>query len=288
MKLKKNKNYFGVILEGLVIILSGVLAIQKFSDISNIGWTAKSLVLTSAGVLAVLFLKAVRMYFILMYYKMPMIQFWKIYFSTSMVSLIIPFKLGELFRAYKLAKESENVSFGILAVIVDRVFDSIPLCIIMFYCYWNTNIETTIILKLILLFTIIMGSIYWIFPSTYKLINHFLVFKSETLNGLKMLKTLENIKTIYVECEKIIKNKTIVLLFLSFLAWGLEIFIAYTNNFIMGEKKLSNIILEYINTVLFGGYNRAQAQFTQCAIVVLFWGIWYTLIKNYMFRRGEN
>lgn len=275
MNIKKSKISISIFLDCLVILSSAIIMFEKILSAGNITWTWQGLMSTIIGVLGVLLLKASRIYFILMDYKMPFRLFQRFYIYTSCVSLIFPYKVGELFRAYKLITYSKNMSFGFIAVIIDRLFDSIPLCLIMTYCYWDVNIEITILLKLMFVFILMIWGIYLTFPSAYKLVNHFFIFKSDTAKGIKILKLLENVKTLYKESERVIKNKTVILLILSTFSWVLEFMVAYINSYINGETSLSETILNYINAVTLEKYNMAQAQFTICAIVILFIGMMY-------------
>lgn len=58
-------------------------------------------------------------------------QFLKVYAKTALVNLIIPYILGEVYRMYCYSSILEKRHLGILAVLVDRFFDSIPLVILL-------------------------------------------------------------------------------------------------------------------------------------------------------------
>ena len=75
--------------------------------------------------------KMTRLYLVLLEQKISFGRFVVVYLKTTCVNLIVPFKLGEIYRVYALAKETKKFPVGFLSVLVDRFFDTVSLLLIL-------------------------------------------------------------------------------------------------------------------------------------------------------------
>ena len=80
--------------------------------------------------LVIHFIKLMRMYLVLLDQKIEFKKFIFGYLRTTAVNLIIPFKLGEIYRVAVFSKLSGKVRIGLTSVIADRFFDTFALIII--------------------------------------------------------------------------------------------------------------------------------------------------------------
>ena len=83
------------------------------------------------GFILVHFCKMMRLYLVLMEHGISFPRFVVMYLETTLVNLIVPFKIGEIFRVLVISKETKHWQVGILSVITDRFFDTLALCAIL-------------------------------------------------------------------------------------------------------------------------------------------------------------
>ena len=74
--------------------------------------------------------KAMRLYLIVIDEKIPFRRFLFLYSATTLVNLLIPYKLGEFFRIFVFIKATGDKKIGFLSVLLDRFFDTVALVLI--------------------------------------------------------------------------------------------------------------------------------------------------------------
>ena len=72
-------------------------------------------------------LKAIRLYFALYGGGLSFSRYLKIYCKATPVSIIFPFKTGELFRMYCYGMQTGDMLKGVITVVLDRFMDTIAL-----------------------------------------------------------------------------------------------------------------------------------------------------------------
>ena len=86
----------------------------------------------AVGFIAVHFFKMLRLYLVLMEHRISFGRFILLYLRTTFINLIIPFKLGELYRIEEIARVTKIWQVGFLSVLVDRFFDTLALlCVLL-------------------------------------------------------------------------------------------------------------------------------------------------------------
>ena len=76
-------------------------------------------------------IKMMRMYLIVMDRKVSFDRFVPAYLRTTFVNLLIPYKLGELYRVFVFYRISGNLMTGFFSVLIDRFFDTVALVLIL-------------------------------------------------------------------------------------------------------------------------------------------------------------
>ena len=75
-----------------------------------------------AGFILVHLAKMLRLYLVLMEHKIRLGRFILLYLKTTLVNLIIPFKLGELYRIFCISRETKHWQVGVLSILVNRLW----------------------------------------------------------------------------------------------------------------------------------------------------------------------
>lgn len=167
-------------------------------------------------------LKMLRFYLVLLEQKIPVKEFMVLYIKTTFVNLLIPFKFGEVYRAYCVVKKTKLTEIGILSVVLDRFFDTfilllflIPYDILALHgLTWTTGI--------LLLFLLTVMLIYRIFEPTYLYLNQYLIGNSKTKKGIYILTLMETLREWYDYIKKLIHGRQFLIIFCSALGWITE------------------------------------------------------------------
>lgn len=244
----------------LVILLSLYFAWQMLRDTIQeeayaIAFSSTNAYLLVFGILMIFVVnlfKALRMYFIIMELPISSSCFMKTFLKTSLVSIVLPYKSGEFFRVYCYGYVTRKWGQGMVSVLVDRYFDSIPVLICVVLYVGLRRISVSAILGILLAFVLLGTVCYLIFPSTYTYVKKFLFKKIHSAKSVPALKTLDMLNVLYGYCKAQVRQRAPILLLLSafawlaefvalfclssalFVPWGVHDFIAYLNNVFLG------------------------------------------------------
>lgn len=205
----------------LVQFISSVMNSWHLSDLSS-KW--QSLLIMAAAVVLTQLLKAMRYYVIVFGLEISDYRILQLYFRTTIVSQLIPFKLGELYRMHAYGHELNSYSKGIILVILDRFFDSLGIITVGFIILLcnNTQLPPPIIIALTaFIFSICCA--YLVEPSFYKFWNNYFIVNRTSSNTLYALRFLESINSLFASVRKIISGKFLILYITSLVSWIIEI-----------------------------------------------------------------
>ena len=278
----KNKNllYFAI---NIVFITCAVLFIN-FNNFSNINFSFPSIIVILLLFLLAHFFRFIRMYFILLEDLINPNRFLQIYLKTTFVSTLIPFKIGEIFKMYCYGVETDSYAKGIVAVIIEKFFDAIVLCIFMIPHAIQSTIPN-VLLIIMASFIVIAMTIFLSFERTYCYLNQFLIRRGGGQKSLFVLKILEVSKKTYDNTKRTLRGRSAIILLLSVLAWSAETALLILMN--AGADFDLNMIYVYINDAFFGINNTFFTYYTNlCAIIfpsiiaIIYGKKYFTIIKE--------
>lgn len=250
------------------------------------GLGAEHIVIITATVVIVHFLKAFRLYLALYGSNISASSYAKIYCKVTPVSILMPFKLGELFRMYCYGHQIDNMLKGIVTVVLDRFMDTIAL-VTMIIAMWLYSGETIIpLVYLLVVFLVAAVLIFIVFPGLYTYWKKYLLRADATPRKLRMLLYLDKLNMIYDEIVNVSKGRGIILYALSLLAWITEIgSIVLMNG--LGEKTgLSQKISEYLRSALNGNQLIELKRFILISVVLMI--VIYLLVKLGDMTKGKE
>lgn len=228
------------------------------------------LVAFSATVLVVHLIKAFRLYFALYGTNIPVKTYWKIYCEVTPASMILPLKIGELFRMYCYGRQIKSLLRGSVIVLMDRFMDTAALLTILVLSHLTYGGKLTGIMWLLLLFILGITLCYFIFPGIYHFWKGYLLHAKASRHKIEALKLLESFMEIYVEVEKVIRGRGTILYFLSLIAWGNEIGgVLLLHGFNDGQSNLGKAILNYLSTAISGIPSDEFRWFTLISVISL-------------------
>lgn len=209
-------------------------------------------------------------------------DFVKLYMFTTPISILLPFKLGDLFRMFCYGKKLKNYIRGTVIILLDRCQDTVALLavILLFGSFWN---KTLLVFGFLLaVFMCLVIACYKMFPGFYGYWKKYLLRETATQRKIWALKGLENCRTIYLEAEQVIRGKGMLMLLLSFFAWFIEIVSAinvyHFYNQIVNQNvavqniynEIGNAINQYLSSAVLG----TESVYLERFAVVSVSGLW--------------
>ena len=228
------------------------------------------------AVLLVHAIKLFRLYLTLYGEDITFVECAKTYCKVTPVSMIFPFKIGELFRMYCYSVAISKKLKGIVVILLDRFMDTLALVvtIVIMLVFKSEKVPTMV--YLLLLFLVILLVAFIVFPKMHKVWKQYILKEKATENKIRFLHFLDFCKRIYLEIAELVKSRGIILFVLSMIAWGIEIGCAtiLIKMFSTGKK---SSISEYLTSALSGNQTTELKEFVVVSVAVLIIG--YIVMK---------
>lgn len=221
------------------------------------------------GFIVVHLIKMMRLYLVLLEQKIEFKRFVFAYFQTTLVNLIIPFKLGEVYRIFTFSRMTKSVQIGLFSVIVDRFFDTMALVLILLPFQMLITGHLTLSAVFLTVFVIIILFIFWVFPSVYGYLNKYIIINRSSRRSLAVLKTLELLKMGYEYVRHLVSGRYALLLLLSFGAWIMESIVLFGVSKLYDLPFTTDTFSEYISSILSANHNILMQIYTFLSIVMI-------------------
>ena len=206
--------------------------------------------------------KMTRLYLVLLEQKISFGRFVLIYLKTTFVNLLIPFKLGEVFRVYCLSKETGNLSIGLLSVLVDRFFDTLALIILLLPFEFFITGKVTHISIFLLMLVFMLGFAYRMFASTYAYLNKYIIMNKTSRRSMAVLRFLETGKNWYDYTKDLVAGRSSLIILFSLAGWILEIGALSLLAAVLGESFGIKDFSDYITAIFTSLNNRLLTRYT--------------------------
>ena len=281
----KNKIYY---LINIFFLAISILLIN-YTGIFQMKFTAYQFIVLILIFLIIHILKFFKIYLILLEEKIPLRVMAKLYIKTTFVSTVLPYKTGELFKMYTYGNEIKNYTKGIIAVLVDKFFDALILCLIL-VPYGLIVTESIPKMGLIMLvFFIIALIVYISFENTYYYLNKFFVFKNQTKKSVVALRILEKVREVYIKTKEMIRGRYLLLLILTSTTWAFESIFIYVMAGFMNIETGFMTITNYISDAFFGINNVLFNNYIYiCTVIFLIMTILIYFNKYILKRKNKS
>lgn len=214
-------------------------------------------------------IKMMRMYLILLDRKITFERFVPAYFRTTLVNLVIPYKLGEVYRVLVYYRISEGFKTGFFSVLTDRFFDTLAIVLILLPYQMFTMGRVTIPVLLLALFLVVVVFAYAIIPSTYRFLNRYIITSRTSNRSMTILRALEVVHDWYEYVRTLVAGRYGILILLSLGAWLLEILVLMGFARFMGASFTVSDFGAYIESIISGSTYNLKNQYTLCSIVII-------------------
>lgn len=167
--------------------------------------------------------KMMRLYLVLMEHGIGFGQFLLLYFRTTAVNFIVPFKLGELYRIEEVARKTKVWQVGVLSVVVDRFFDTLALLcwLLPIDIFLEGKISGVSIVLVIVICLLVL--VYVAIPGSYQYLNRYLIMRKASKRSMAALRSLDVIGRWYEFTKNLITGRAALICGASFLGWGAEL-----------------------------------------------------------------
>lgn len=232
------------------------------------GWV----VATALCAVCVYVFKGLRMYLILMEQNIRFARYLPLFLKTTLISIVLPYKLGEVFRAYCFSYAVGSLSCGVISVLVDRFFDTVPLIAFALFLRFGAggeNMLLTPVFLFLLLFLAFSALFYLAYPSTSHYLNRFLLTRTNNSKSVYFLFLLDTLDEWYRYCVALVQGRAIILLVLSFFAWATEYVALYCTARAYGGRFAVTDFTVYLNQILVGTADFPANLYTGIGLLLL-------------------
>ena len=274
-----NRKSFVYNLINILVLLVAALIFFYNYNISSLfeSVDVTHILIVTATVVIVHFLKAFRLYLALYGAGLSASSYAKIYCKVTPVSILLPFKLGELFRMYCYGYQINNILKGIITVLLDRFMDTIAL-VTMIIAMWLYSGQPIIpLVYLLVVFIVAALVIFIVFPGLYSYWKKYLLRAKATPHKIAVLHFLDKTNLVYEEIANVSRGRGIILYVLSLLAWIVEIGSVVIMSKINEAGALTPKISEYLRSALSGTQSPELKQFILISVILMI--VIYLLVK---------
>ena len=223
-------------------------------------------------------IKMMRMYLVIMDQKISFDRYVPAYLRTTLVNLIIPYKLGEIYRIGVFYRISGGFKTGFFSVLIDRFFDTLALVMILlpYQMFISKNITTPTVLLTV--FEVVVLLTYRIFLPSYDFLNRYIITSKESKRSMMALSALEQLDGWYEYVRGLVKGRYGILMLFSLAAWLLEIAVLAIFNRLCGQSFTVSDFGVYIESIVGSSdYATRKAYTAASAIVIAAFTIIFTL-----------
>lgn len=205
-----------------------------------------------AGLILVYLFKMMRLYLVLMEQNISFARFVFIYLETTCINLIIPFKLGEIYRICRLSIETKRAQVGVLSVATDRFFDIAALLILLFGFRYMGQGQFTALMGVMLLVIAALAFLYISFNGAYKYLNRYIIVHKSSAKSMAALHCLEVMNDWHSYLKQLIDGRCALMIIFSILGWIFEGFALLALSKIINEPYGLAEYSVYISSIFTG------------------------------------
>ncbi len=214
-------------------------------------------------------IKMFRMYLVLLEHRVNFKKFIFAYLRTTLVNLIIPFKLGEVYRMFVYSRMTENAGTGIAGTLVDRFFDTMALVLILIPLHVLYPGKISSVSVFLGVFVIVIIFVYLMFLPAYSYLNKYIIVNRDSRNSMAVLRFLEVLKAAYDYIKRLVTGRYALIALMSFAAWVLEGGLLFVIARLAGVKYDAGVFSDYITSIMSTTHSVLQEKYTIFSIAVI-------------------
>lgn len=214
-------------------------------------------------------IKLMRLYLVVMEKHIPIKRFIPAYLRTTLVNLIIPYKLGEIYRIGVFSRITGQFNVGLFSVLIDRFFDTLALIIILlpYQCLSGKGVSVPVALLTVFLLVLIFA--YIMFPSAYGYLNRYIIMNRSSKSSMAALRGLEVVHDWYIYVKNLVSGRYGLLMLFSLSAWIVEMLVLFGISNIFSSKFSVSDFGDYISSILSNTRSPLNTLYTVLSIIVI-------------------
>lgn len=200
--------------------------------------------------------------------KLSLFDVFFLYVRTTFVNLIIPFKIGEIFRIAAVRHMTGALKTGILLVVVDRFFDTLALIMLTlpFEILFGNGADP--VLTVLFGGLIILFILYLFYAPSYRYMNKYLIMNRRSARSMLILDALDRTYEWYGFLRKLVRGRSPMILIASLFGWVMEFAAFKFLSGAFGSTFGIEAFITYINSILSGGKSRIGSIYNTMGIII--------------------
>lgn len=215
-------------------------------------------------------IKILRLYCALYGQDIPFREHVKQYCKVIPVSMLIPFKAGEVFRMYCYGYQMQNYLGGIIVILLDRFSDTLALITMVFFICLAEGTGFIPVFYIMLIFLMCITACYLLFPGMYRYWKKYFLKSKASKRNNTILEILEKMNKLYSEIAYLAKGRCAILYLMSVIAWAIEIGGLVIVGRMQADINTGEALSEYLISALWGTESLYLKQFIMVSVILLF------------------
>lgn len=283
-----NKRIY-LLINVFMFLAAGFFLFQRcIIEATDVAYSIKSIAAVCVISGAVYFIKFIRLFIIWYGNKLTKLSNLTQFAKTSAVNLLIPLKLGDVFRIYCYGYTVKNLLNGLCYILLDRFMDTLALVTLILYFDIFTDVNYTFLFCFLILFLSCVIVLYFTFPGLYKYWNSYLIKSDAGRFKYKVLKLINSMNDIYAGIQEIIHGKGIILYIISIAAWMIEAAGFYIVNIFEMHDSSPVDLVSYLEAALGFGSTDYQKLFVLVGVAITLLAYIAALCTGKIIRRADE
>lgn len=144
------------------------------------------------------------------------------HFATAPVSLVLPFKLGEIVRLYELWKMSGTAVYAIIVLLIDRMYDSLFLVPVLVFLVMQGN-ASPLLVAFSLLAAVVPLTVVVIGPKLLTEVQRYVVASHTNPRTIDVLRQIDSARLLVIRAADVSRRRAPELCVISLLIWLCEL-----------------------------------------------------------------
>ena len=191
-----------------------------------------------------------------------------LYVRTTFVNLIIPFKIGELYRVAAVKHMTGSYKTGILLVVIDRFFDTLALLTLTlpFELLYLSGTDPVLLMLFAALILLLIS--YLSYMPSFRYMNKYIITSKKSKRAMVLLDILDKANSWYLYLKKLIRGRSPLVFLASLFGWILEFSALKMFAASFGRNFDIDAFIRYINSLLSGGKDPVGTGYNIMGIVI--------------------
>ena len=250
--------------------------------------TAAAIFVLAISAVMVHGLKGLRLYFALYEKQLPAGLFIRQYCKVTPAVMILPFKTGDLFRAYCFGYHLRDYMAGVAVIMFDRFVDTVALITVMLAISLYLSVSFDSVFFFLFFALCVLGIVYFVCPGMCAYWKRYFMMQKATKGKLRLIRFISNVQREYLELQAVVNGKFLIAYLLSLLAWMVEIGGLYILSSLIFKADRALIIKKYLDSGLTGTGSEYLGSFIGFSVLLLLFVYFFVSVTYWLRKAGSH